>query len=105
MTSALTNGVKGGKWFSRIDKAVRSATLAIAWRKVAANTGAAGVDGVSVERFAARSETDLARTRREPEGTLVSAESGQTGGDPQGRRQDASAGDPHGQGPHRADGL
>ena len=56
MTSALDKGVKGGKWFSLIDKAVRPSTLEIAWRKVAANKGAAGVDGQSVERFAARSE-------------------------------------------------
>ena len=59
MTSALDNGVKGGKWFSLIDKAVRPQTLDIAWRKVAANKGAAGVDGESVERFAARSEVYL----------------------------------------------
>jgi len=59
MTSALEKGVKGGKWFSLIDKAARPATLDIAWRKVAANKGAAGVDGQSVERFAARSELYL----------------------------------------------
>jgi len=59
MTSALENGVKGGKWFSLIDKAIRPATLEVAWRKVAANKGAAGVDGQSVERFAARSEDYL----------------------------------------------
>ncbi len=59
MTSALDNGVKGGKWFSLIDKAVRPATLDIAWRKVAANKGAAGVDGQSVERFAARADEYL----------------------------------------------
>jgi len=40
MTSALKNGVKGGKWFSLIDKAVRLATLEIAGRKVAADKGA-----------------------------------------------------------------
>ena len=59
MTSALDNGVKGGKWFSLIDKAIRPSTLAVAWRKVAANKGAAGVDGESVERFAARSDDYL----------------------------------------------
>jgi RNA-directed DNA polymerase len=59
MTSALDNGVKGGKWFSLIDKAIRPSTLAVAWRRVAANKGAAGVDGESVERFAARSDDYL----------------------------------------------
>src|SRR6185312_17399455 len=55
MVSALGNGVKGGKWFSLIDKLVRPATLDIAWRRVARNQGAGGVDGQSSERFDARS--------------------------------------------------
>lgn len=59
MLAALENGVKGGKWFSLIDKVYRPATLLAAWRKVAANAGAAGVDGQSVEQFAARAETYL----------------------------------------------
>jgi RNA-directed DNA polymerase len=59
MMAALDNGVKGGKWFSLIDKAIRPATLEIAWRKVAANDGAGGVDGLSIERFTARSELYL----------------------------------------------
>jgi RNA-directed DNA polymerase len=60
MVSALENGVKGGRWYSLMDKVHAPATLAAAWAKVRANRGAAGVDGVSVERFAARSETYLA---------------------------------------------
>jgi RNA-directed DNA polymerase len=59
MVSALGNGVKGGKWFSLIDKVVRPATLEAAWQRVARNKGAAGVDGQSVERFASRSERYL----------------------------------------------
>jgi len=59
MLAALDNGVKGGKWFSLIDKVHRLATLQAAWRKVAANAGAAGVDGQSVERFALRAQTYL----------------------------------------------
>ena len=54
MLAALGNGVTGGKWFSLIDKVYRAATLQAAWRKVAANAGAAGVDRQSVEQFAAR---------------------------------------------------
>jgi RNA-directed DNA polymerase len=53
MVSALGNGVRGGKWFSLVDKAIRPTTLEAAWRKVERNKGAAGVDGQSVERFAA----------------------------------------------------
>lgn len=51
MVSALENGVKGGRWYSLIDKVHAPATLAAAWEKVRANAGAAGVDGQSVERF------------------------------------------------------
>jgi RNA-directed DNA polymerase len=59
MISALENGVEGGKWFSLVDKAIRPPTLEAAWLKVRANKGAAGVDGVSIERFSARSADDL----------------------------------------------
>src|SRR5439155_22679726 len=40
MVSALVNGVKGGKWFSLIDKVYRPSTLAAAWTKVERNKGA-----------------------------------------------------------------
>ncbi len=60
MVSALGNGVKGGRWYSLMDKVYASATLTAAWTKVRANKGAAGVDGQSLERFAARSERYLA---------------------------------------------
>ena len=59
MLAALGNGVKGSKWFSLIDKVYRPATLQAAWRKVAANAGAAGVDRQSVEQFAVRAEQYL----------------------------------------------
>jgi RNA-directed DNA polymerase len=59
MLAALGNGVKGGRWFSLIDKVYRAETLRAAWQKVKANAGAAGVDGQSVERFAARAEMYL----------------------------------------------
>jgi RNA-directed DNA polymerase len=59
MVSALVNGVKGGKWYSLVDKAIRPTTLDAAWRKVARNKGAAGVDGLSIERFAAQADRYL----------------------------------------------
>ena len=59
MLSALENGVKGGKWYSLIDKVWAPATLELAWKKVQANKGAAGVDEQSVERFAAKAEDYL----------------------------------------------
>ena len=60
MVSALENGVKGGRWYSLMDKVYAPATLRAAWAKVRANGGAAGVDGQSLERFAARAEGYLA---------------------------------------------
>lgn len=60
MIAALVDGVKGGRWFSLIDKVSSAKTLALAWKRVRANDGAAGVDGQSIERFAARSEEYLA---------------------------------------------
>jgi RNA-directed DNA polymerase len=59
MLSALENGVKGGKWYSLIDKVYAPATLELAWTKVEANKGAAGVDGQSVDRFAAKADVYL----------------------------------------------
>jgi RNA-directed DNA polymerase len=59
MLAALENGVKGGKWFSLMDKVYARRTLESAWRSVRANQGAAGVDQMSVERFAAQAEQYL----------------------------------------------
>jgi len=60
MVSALENGVKGGRWYSLMDKVYAPATLAAGWARVRSNRGAAGVDGQSIERFAARSDDYLA---------------------------------------------
>jgi RNA-directed DNA polymerase len=68
MLAALDNGVKGSKWFSLIDKVYRPQTLMEAWQQVAANQGAAGIDGQSIERFAAHAERyvgELAEELRE----------------------------------------
>lgn len=51
MLEALETGVKGGKWFSLIDKVYRRENLEAAFRKVAANRGAPGVDHVTIEQF------------------------------------------------------
>ena len=68
MVSALENGVKGGRWYSLMDKVYAPAALAAAWEKVRANGGAAGVDRQSIERFDARAElylTELSTTLRD----------------------------------------
>jgi RNA-directed DNA polymerase len=64
MLAALVNGVKGGKWFSLVDKVYRKQTLKEAWNKVKDNAGAAGVDGQSVEQFEARAEHYLEELER-----------------------------------------
>jgi RNA-directed DNA polymerase len=60
MVSALDNGVKGGRWYSLMDKVYAPATLEAAWERVQVNDGAAGVDGESIERFEAREDVYLA---------------------------------------------
>jgi RNA-directed DNA polymerase len=59
MLAALVNGVKGGKWFSLMDKVYARNTLQIAWQRVKSNKGAAGIDRVSIERFEEQSEKYL----------------------------------------------
>lgn len=51
MMAALHNGVKGGRWYSLIDKVYDRRNLVAAFAKVKANKGAAGVDHVSIEQF------------------------------------------------------
>lgn len=51
MLAALEQGVKGGVWYSLIDKVISPANLFASYAKVAANGGAAGVDHVAVEDF------------------------------------------------------
>ncbi len=63
MVSALENGVRGGKWFSLVDKVIRPSTLDAAWQRVARNKGAAGVDGQDTERFALQAERYLQELR------------------------------------------
>lgn len=61
MLTALDQGVKGGKWFSLIDKVHPQRTLMAACSQVAANKGAAGVDHVTVTMFEERLEENLKR--------------------------------------------
>ena len=65
MLAALGNGVKGGKWYSLIDKVYNPKTLKAAWKKVAANKGAAGVDRISIKRFRSNARFYLEKLGRE----------------------------------------
>lgn len=52
MLAALeTNGVRGGKWHSLIDKVYALPNLYAAWAEVKANKGAAGVDHQTIEDY------------------------------------------------------
>ena len=61
MLAALEQGVKGGVWFSLMDKVYAPANLAAAFRKVASNRGSAGVDRMTIQRFASHEAEELAR--------------------------------------------
>jgi RNA-directed DNA polymerase len=61
MLTALENGVKGGIWFSLIDKVYSTANLQAAFAKVQANQGAAGVDHVTVEEYTRELPRNLER--------------------------------------------
>ena len=51
MLTALEQGVKGGRWFSLMDKVYALSNLREAFLEVRANGGAAGIDGQTVEMF------------------------------------------------------
>ena len=65
MLAALGNGVKGGKWYSLTDKVYKPSTLKAAWKKVAANRGAAGVDKISIKRFRSNAQFYLQELERD----------------------------------------
>jgi RNA-directed DNA polymerase len=61
MLTALDKGVKGGKWFSLIDKVHPERTLRAAFSQVAENEGAAGVDHVTISMFESHRDEELKR--------------------------------------------
>ena len=65
MLTALETGVKGGKWYSLIDKLHAEATLRAAFAQVKANRGAAGLDHVKVEQYAKDEDANLRRLSEE----------------------------------------
>ena len=65
MLAALVNGVKGGKWYSLIDKVYDRRTLKAAWKRVASNKGAAGVDRISIKRFRSKVQCYLEELERD----------------------------------------
>jgi RNA-directed DNA polymerase len=72
MLTALEQGVKGGVWFSLIDKVYAKPTLEVAWARVQANAGAAGIDAQSVQMFAQQADWHLEQLHRQlQQGTYV----------------------------------
>src|SRR5690554_3406607 len=59
MLTALERGVKGGKWFSLIDKVYDPRNLQASWEKVLRNGGAPGVDHQTVQLFEAKADRHL----------------------------------------------
>lgn len=59
MLTALETGVKGGVWFSLIDKVFAPGALEAAFARVKANGGAAGADHQTVGMFEKRLEANL----------------------------------------------
>ena len=61
MLTALETGVKGGVWFSLIDKVFALRTLRLAWTRVKANDGVAGVDHVTLAMYEQDLDDNLER--------------------------------------------
>jgi RNA-directed DNA polymerase len=59
MLTALEQGVKGGRWYTLMDKVATLPTLRAAFTRVKANRGAAGVDHVTVAMFEQRLDAHL----------------------------------------------
>jgi RNA-directed DNA polymerase len=65
MLDALERGVKGGVWFSLIDKVYRPSTLYAAWAGVKRNGGSAGTDHQSIQGFEKDLEGEISRLSEE----------------------------------------
>jgi RNA-directed DNA polymerase len=61
MLTTLAEGVRGGKWYSLMDKVHAERTLRAAFARVKANKGSSGVDHVTVEMFEAELDDNLRR--------------------------------------------
>lgn len=59
MLTALEEGVKGGKWYSLMDKVYSTRNLRASFEAVQANKGSAGVDHQTIEMFAKRLDENL----------------------------------------------
>jgi RNA-directed DNA polymerase len=65
MLTTLENGVKGGVWFSLMDKVFAPRNLLAASKRVERNRGAAGIDGQRVEQFSTDRASNLEKLHEE----------------------------------------
>ena len=72
------------KVHSLIDKVYQRKNLEMAWEMVKANRGSGGVDGQSLEGFAAQLDQQLDRLQQRTEGRCLPASTGAAGADPEG---------------------
>jgi RNA-directed DNA polymerase len=63
MLATLERGIKGGKWYSLMDKVYRMENLQSAFEEVRKNKGAAGIDGQKVEQYEKGCSERLARVQ------------------------------------------
>ena len=61
MLATLVTGVKGGRWFSLVDKVYARKNLEASWEVVKARKGAGGIDGQSIHEFEKRKDAELAK--------------------------------------------
>ncbi|QQR67877.1 hypothetical protein B188_06920 [Candidatus Brocadiaceae bacterium B188] len=64
MLTALEKGVKGGKWFSLVDKVYSSENPRASWEKVRRNGGAAGVGRQGIEAYEKEVEKNLVESEK-----------------------------------------
>jgi RNA-directed DNA polymerase len=65
MLQALEQGVKGGRWFSLMDKVWSRSNLRVSFGQVKANDGAAGADRQTIAMFERNLEANLEKLSRE----------------------------------------
>lgn len=61
MLAALEGQVKGGVWFSLMDKVYSPGNLSVSWDKTAANKGSPGIDGITIDRYRREEASNLRR--------------------------------------------
>ena len=107
MLTALEEGVKGGKWFSLIDKVYALAQPASGLREGEAQTaGAAGVDHQTMEMFEHHLDANLEKLVATAAGRQLPSAGGAASVDTEaGEQREAPAGNPDGARPGGANGA